>query len=179
MLISVMQEDTSSLPQESFDSPENSKSTQLHAVVQETEMPSGKMVAEMTDKEVLQVLQSKQASVEMKMQALRETETRSIPGFIESSVALLQSDSYVIRVETVKALMRTRDPRSVTILIGVLDDHDPAVRGHAAEALGVLGSRKTLEYLSLRLSREEVEAVRIALKRAIEKISGYPINGGR
>jgi HEAT repeat protein len=75
----------------------------------------------------------------------------------------------------VKALAKRGDRRIVPELMLRLDDEDALVRGHAARALGILGDRRALGYLSMRHAKEESEQAKQAMQRAIERIQGFPM----
>lgn len=151
------------------------KKLQLPAV---DPVPEGKMITEMTDREVLGVIMNPDVSEEMVLGALYEAERRSITELIEASVVPLRSDSYRVRIEAIKTLKRLKDKRSVPLLVQALDDHDPLVHGSAANALAAIGSRKALAYLSARYEKEDVEQVLELIERAIERIRGYPLQKG-
>lgn len=138
-------------------------------------VPSGKLVTEMTDKEVLGVLVGSDSNEALLFQALKEAERRKLPELVEASAIPIKNDSYAVRLETVKLLGRLEDARAVPLLVTCLDDHDPVVRGNAARALAALGSRKSLAYLRASLGKESNSSVRHEVKNAIEKITGFPI----
>lgn len=137
-------------------------------------VPSDKSVAEMNDRELLGVLVSGGVPDEMVLSALREAKLRNVPELLEASVFPLQSDSYVVRIETLKTVAQIGDKRIVPYILVRLDDLDPLVRGHAARALGALGDRRSIGYLTTRLGKEDVPEVQSAIKKAIEKLQGYP-----
>jgi len=138
-------------------------------------VPAGKMVTEMRDREILGLLVNTDSQEDEILGALGEAKRRNIPELIEAARALLNHDSHIVRTETIKILRDLDDKRAVPLLVEALNDHDPLVRGFAANALGTLGSRKALGYLSATYQREDVPEVKIALRRAIEKINGYPL----
>ncbi len=137
--------------------------------------PSGKLAAEMSNRELLGLLLSSESEEDQVLNGLREAQHRKIPELVEAARTLLFHDSYMVRTEMIKVLRDLGDKRSVPLLVEALNDHDPLVRGTAANALGALGSRKALGYLSASYQTEDVPEVKIALKRAIEKINGYPV----
>lgn len=137
-------------------------------------VPVGKPVVEMTNRELLGVLKSSEVSEAMLLRALKEGRERGIPHLVDISRFTLRHDSYIVRVATVKTLAEIGDRRIVPELVIRLDDHDPVVRGHTAKALGVLGDRRALGYLNVRYLKEDVAEVKRAIKKAIEKIRGYP-----
>ncbi|MDC0358792.1 protein kinase [Oligoflexia bacterium] len=138
-------------------------------------VPTGKLVTEMTDREVLGVLLSDEVSEAMTLGALNEAKMRSISKFVEASVKALDDDSYIVRIATVKLLAEIGDKRIVPKLVTKLDDHDPLVRKHVANALGTLGSRSAIAYLNARYMKEDVSGVKLTIKQAIEQITGYPM----
>ena len=139
------------------------------------EVSPDKLISELSDQELVGVLTNSDSPEDRILAALNEAEQRRISGLVEAVAYALQNDSYVVRIESIKLLKRLNDKRSVLLLVGILDDHDPAVRGWAAVALGSLGSRKALGYLSSRLAREDQASVKKVIRLAIEKISGLPV----
>lgn len=138
-------------------------------------VPPGKAVSEMTDRELLGVLKSSEVAEVVTLAALKEAHARRLPDLVDISKYPLESDSYVVRVETIKLLGEIGDRRIVPKLLLRLDDHDPLVRGFAARTLGMLGDRRALGYLSSKLIQEQTPEVRNAMKKAIENINGYPM----
>jgi epoxyqueuosine reductase len=65
------------------------------------------------------------------------------------------------------ALGNSRLPEAVPALVGALSDAEPLVRGHAAWALGRIGSQSAAMALSARLSVEEDVWVRDELTLAL------------
>ena len=139
-------------------------------------IPFGKTVPEMSDKEILGVLISSDVEAGMILEALAEGKQRNIAGFVEAAIYSLESNSYVIRNEALKTLAAFGDRRAVPNVVLLLDDHDPIVRANAATALGALGSRAALGYLSTRLRKEESVQVKKEIKGAIERINGFPMS---
>lgn len=137
-------------------------------------IPEGKLVSEMSDREILGVLVNSEASEALILGALNEAKERRIPRLPAAALLSLDSDSYVVRVETIKTLADFGDRRVVPKLVSKLDDYDPLVRRQAALALERLGSRAALGYLKARYSKESVKSVKEAIKHAIEEITGYP-----
>ncbi len=136
-------------------------------------VPVGVSVHEMTDEQLLGVLVSGGMAEEQVLDALREGRERRIVGFVEGAVHALKSDSYLVRVETLKLLAELGDRRAVPEILVVLDDEDPVVREYGARALGALADPRSLAYLSSRLVREDDPAVKKAIKSAIDQINGY------
>ena len=136
--------------------------------------PIGKVVEEMSDRQVVGVLLSKESTDAMLISALHEGLSRKLPHFVEGALIPLQSDSYAVRIEAIKTLSQLGDIRVVPKLVLSLDDYDPLVRGHAAKAIGELGSRAALGYLSARLAKEDASHVKVLIKKAIDKINGFP-----
>lgn len=139
-------------------------------------VPSGKVIAEMNNKEILGVLLDPNTNDSVVIKALREAERRRLFSVVESSSVIIKSDSKAVRLETVKVLGRMQDANAVPILLVGLDDHDPMVRIHTARALANIGSRKALSYLRATLGKESIPAVRTELRAAVEQITGYPMN---
>jgi epoxyqueuosine reductase len=70
------------------------------------------------------------------------------------------------------ALGNSKSSEAVPALIGALDDNEPLVRGHAAWALGQIGSSRALEALGTRLEVETDGAVRGEIEDAIRIAAG-------
>jgi HEAT repeat protein len=141
-------------------------------------VPKGKLISEMTDTEVLGVLVSSDSPEAMVLRALREARTRKLPKILEATVKVLDNDSYVVRIETIKLVGELGDRRIVPKLVTKLDDHDAVVRRYAAQVLGKLGSRKSLAYLSSRYLKEPNAEVKKEIRSSIEKINGFPMEAG-
>lgn len=135
----------------------------------------GKTISEMSDREILGILVQRSHGDDTTLRALEEARRRKIPDLVDAAVGLLQSDSYVIRIEATKVLASSGEKRIVPALVIVLEDHDPLVRSQAARALMLLGDRKAVAYLQTRLIREDVNDVKLAIRRAIERLNGYPL----
>jgi len=138
-------------------------------------VPEDRAVSEMSDPEVISVLLDPTLPEAMVLEALKVAQERSAPKLVDASIVPLESDSYIVRISTIKMLAEIGDRRIVPQLVLRLDDHDPLVRGHAARALGQLGSRASVGYLTVRFYREEIPEVKQAIRNAIERINGYPM----
>ncbi|MGI6523816.1 MAG: protein kinase domain-containing protein [Bdellovibrionota bacterium] len=135
----------------------------------------GKDLTSMTDKELLGVLTNAQSNEKELLNGLSEVRRRRLPDFITIASSLLHHDHHLVRSNTLKVLRDLGDKSCVPVVIEMLGDRDPIVRGTAANTLGALGSKKALAYLVANYKSEEVLEVKIAMKRAIEKINGYPL----
>lgn len=135
-------------------------------------VPEGKGVFEMTDRELLGVLVSRNVSHDMVLMAIKEAETRRVAGLLEATVAALQSDSYLVRLEGLKLLQRLGDRRATPEILSMLDDHDPAVRVQAAKTLSALGDSRAIGYLSARILRESDPYVTSELEAAVRSMTG-------
>jgi len=138
-------------------------------------IPEDTLVSEMSDQEVLSVILDQTLPEPMVIEALKIGRQRSISNLVDATVVPLQSDSYIVRITTIKMLAEIGDRRIVPQIVLRLDDHDPLVRGHAARALGELGSRAAVGYLTVRYYRESIPEVKEAIRNAVEKINGYPM----
>lgn len=136
-------------------------------------VPTGKSAEEMSDRELLGLVMSREVSEALVLAGIREARRRNLPGLIPAALIPLQNDSYVIRIEVIKVLAAIGDKRVVPNLLLRLDDYDPLVRGHAAKALGTLGSTAALGYLSARQLKEDDPNTRQAISTAIDKIRGF------
>ena len=68
------------------------------------------------------------------------------------------------------ALGNLKSPEAVPALIAALDDAEPLVRGHAAWALGEIGSQPAVDALQHRLQAETDEAVRAETEAALTRL---------
>lgn len=134
-------------------------------------------LSELSDQNVLAVLAAESTDVKRKLDALTEVGVRKLPGLLQLAPDLLSHENYVVRIETVKNLGELRNRDAAPLLIDHLSDHDPLVRREIAEALGKLGSLKSVPYLKRFYESEENSQVREAIKVAVEKISGLPMKG--
>jgi HEAT repeat protein len=64
----------------------------------------------------------------------------------------------------------------VTNLLPLLEDSDRKVRLAVAEGMGTLGTSMTLDFMKFRLVSESDPEVRQALKSALERVGGVPID---
>jgi len=133
----------------------------------------GKEIHELSERELIAIIVNPDSTEIRILEALKEAQQRSLPSLVDASVAPLKSDSHVVRIETIKILAEIGDKRIVPELILSLDDHDPLVRGHAARALGVLGDRRALGYLSNLLIREDSEELKVVIETAMSRIRGF------
>jgi epoxyqueuosine reductase len=72
------------------------------------------------------------------------------------------------------ALGNIRSIEAVPALVGALDDIEPLVRGHAAWALGRIGSHQAIAALKRRLRVEGDSDVKIEIEAAIDEASLQP-----
>ncbi len=135
-------------------------------------VPEGKGVFEMTDREILGALVSRNVSHDMVLMAMKEAESRRVSGLLEATVTALQSDSYLVRIEGLKLLQRLGDRRATPEILSMLDDHDPAVRVQAAKTLAALGDSRSIGYLSARVLRETDPYVTEELEAAVRSMTG-------
>ena len=137
-------------------------------------VPVGKEVIDMNDRQILGILIDANSSDALTIEAIREARRRALSEIVDASVSLLQKDSYVVRIETLKMLAEMADKRIVPHVVGTLDDHDPLVRRWGAKTLAKIGDRRAIGYLQARLMREDLDEVKGDLRKAIEKITGVP-----
>jgi serine/threonine protein kinase len=135
----------------------------------------GRALDTLSDREILGVLVKGVYPIEDLLSAIRLSEERSVLGRLEALVSLLQNDSYVVRIEAIKALAQSADKRFSPAIMSALEDHDPLVRIAAANGLRELGDRRALSYLIARVKSEELPDVRGAIRRAADQLNGFPI----
>ena len=137
-------------------------------------VPEGVSIHEVNDQQLMGLLISPNSSESTIVQAIREARRRSMAQLVEASAHLLKNDSYVVKIETLKLLTEQGDARVAPQVVLSLDDHDPLVRRWAAKTLAQVGDRRIVGYLEARLIKDDVEEVKLDIKRAIEKITGVP-----
>lgn len=138
-------------------------------------VPPGKEVRHLTDRQLLGLLKSREMPEGVLIAGIHEAEKRQIRQFVDVSPILLDHDSYVVRVESLKALPPFDDKRIVPQVILRLDDYDPVVRGFAARTLAKIGDRRVAGYLSARLVKEQDPQAKQALRAALQQITGVPV----
>jgi epoxyqueuosine reductase len=87
-----------------------------------------------------------------------------------SAVRRARYDGFLRNVAV--ALGNSRDPRAVAPLAQTLEHPEPLVRGHAAWALGELGSADVRDPLIARRSREDVEEVKEEINFSLARVAG-------
>ena len=132
-------------------------------------------VDELNERQILGLLVKGEFPIEDILKAIGIANENNIVGRHEAFVHLLNNDSYVVRVEAIKALAKSMERRFGPAILVALEDHDPLVRIAAAHAIRELGDRKSVSYLSSRMASEELPEVRGALRKAIEQLNGFPM----
>ncbi|HSC87670.1 MAG TPA: HEAT repeat domain-containing protein [Polyangiaceae bacterium] len=95
------------------------------------------------------------------------------PGLADNAKLLRESKDFRVRTQAALALGASDDTRAVQPLCGGLDDENRTVRIASATALGRL-LRGGKDCLQARLAKEQDEAVRTSIGRAIEQVSAPP-----
>jgi serine/threonine protein kinase len=129
---------------------------------------------ELSDQDLYALITAESTAVQRIIDALKVAEARRMPGIIAAAIDLLEHDSYVVRIESLKVLANSKDRTVVPQILSSLEDFDPLVRAAAARAIGDLGSQQALAYLKQRHRTESRDSVKEEIKKAIEKISGLP-----
>lgn len=75
-----------------------------------------------------------------------------------------------VRIAVIDGLVQIGKEDACNVLITLLDDESPKVRGAVARALGMLGDDHTATHLNYRNERETDEEVRKELHEALGKI---------
>ena len=132
-------------------------------------------IDELNERQILGLLVKGDFPIEDILKAIGLANQNNIVGRYEAFVHLLNNDSYVVRVEAIKALAKSNERRFAPVILSALEDHDPLVRIAAAHAIRELGDRKSVSYLSARMASEELPEVRGALRKAIEQLNGFPL----
>ena len=102
---------------------------------------------------------------------MRYVKEKKIVDFLDVAPNFLRHRDYQIRIMTIKTLRSLNSVGCEELLIETLKDVDPIVRGNVANALGAIGSEKSVEYLSEALKNEKVKDVRITFSRAINNVN--------
>ncbi|MCB0329135.1 MAG: protein kinase [Bdellovibrionales bacterium] len=134
-------------------------------------------LSELTDEQVLGVLVSPDTTETRKLEALTEVRVRKLGELHRREIGenLLNHESYVVRIETVKTLGELGIREAAPLLLDHLGDYDPLVREEIARALAKLGSLRSVAYLRQFYNTEQNPKVKKAIKAAIESITGLPM----
>lgn len=103
------------------------------------------------------------------LEVLESLQGTSSSKFLEEVPRLLEYDSYRVRIETVKVLAFYNDPKATSLLVESLNDHDPLVRGHTAQALLKRPTKSSMRAILARYEQEDNETVRKVLKRVLDQ----------
>jgi hypothetical protein len=133
-------------------------------------------IEEMENRELLGVLVDHSQQESRILAAIEEGSKRGVPQFVDSIATTLAHPSAAVRAAAAQAVMRTGDRRIVTNLLPLLEDSDRKVRLAVAEGMGTLGTSMTLDFMKFRLVSESDPEVRQALKSALERVGGVPID---
>lgn len=136
----------------------------------------GAAIAELPDGDLLGMIVHPETSERRALEGLKEAEERGIPEVVDAASITLQSDSYILRIESARVIGDYGDKRGIAPLLIALDDYDPLVRLEVARALQKLGNRASIGYLRKKYEGETDPQVRKALQEAIETIQGFPIS---
>jgi len=143
--------------------------------VQTEEPPQNVPAAELTNPQLLGLIASRRASEREILAGFEVALERKPPGLLESVITSLSHESYVIRKEGLKVLGILKDDRSVDAVTSLVSDSDPSVRKQAAITLGNLGNTRPVSFLESKYQTESDPSVKNALREAIEKITGVPV----
>lgn len=138
--------------------------------------PIGLAVTELSNRQVLGVIVRGAGSEQRIIAAMTAAAERRIPEFVDAGTFPLKSPSASVRRAAAKLLGETGDRRIVPHLVVTLEDTDAGVRVESARALANLGDRRSLRFLSVQYLAERDAAVKSALRRSIEHLSGLPFN---
>ncbi len=126
----------------------------------------------MSDEELRVILTNpREENISKILQAIHAAEGRALPNLSEIAGYPLTHDSYVVRAAAARALGKSKDMKSVPMLLPLLDDYDVSVRVEVVKALDNLGDPKAAGYLSLRLLKEDAPEVKLALEQAIAHLN--------
>ena len=136
----------------------------LMVAIQLNSKPSEVPLASLSDVKLLEQVGDSLVERQQRVKALDEigrrrlTELKNTPMLFdgpEISIAFAKAASQIGELALVPALMKQ------------LDDSSPVVRSASAQALGILGDKRTSEFLTLRASRESDPTVREKMRAAI------------
>lgn len=137
----------------------------------------GHSIDSMKERELLGVMVRGNFPIDDLLKAMVLAEEKKITGRYEAAIYLLHNDSYVVRIETIKYLAASRERRFVPAILEALQDREALVRIAAANALRDMGDRKSISFLMAQLKAEQLPEVKGALRRAVEKLNGFPLSG--
>lgn len=123
----------------------------------------------LSDAQLLEQVGQNQLGRDVRVKALEEIGRRRLS---ELKNTPLLFDGPEINIAFAKASAQIGELALVPALMKQLDDSNPQVRSASAQALGVLGDKRTSEFLSLRAGREQDPAVREKMKAAIGALGG-------
>ena len=137
--------------------------------IQLNSKPAEVPLASLSDVKLLEQVGDSLVERQQRVKALDEigrrrlTELKNTPMLFdgpEISIAFAKAASQIGELALVPALMKQ------------LDDANPVVRSASAQALGILGDKRTSEFLTLRASRESDPTVREKMRAAIGALGG-------
>jgi hypothetical protein len=177
---STNQEEVATLPPNAeIPSPNSNASEQGGADLLEPprilSFPTGVPVDLLKDRELLGLIWDNTSEESIILQALKEAVSRGIAELPNALTRTLTNPNAKVRMAGISSAAGTRDRRLVPFIVVLLDDVEPVARQEAARALAVLSDRKAVPFLARRYQTEEVREVKLELKNAIDRISGYPV----
>ena len=107
--------------------------------------------------------------------ALELARANRILNLANAAAHLLQYPSHQVRESAAQTLGDLRDRRALPYLMVTLEDGDTVVRSASAKAIGKIGEKKALGFLTLKYRSETAPEVRLAMKQAIEELNGFPM----
>ena len=141
----------------------------LMVAISLTTAPRAVDITRLSDVQLLTQVGASELLKENRVKALEEIGRR---GLTELKNTPMLFDGPEISIAFAKASAQIGELALVPALMKQLDDSNPQVRSASAQALGVLGDRRTSEFLSLRAARETDPAVREKMKAAIGALGG-------
>lgn len=137
--------------------------------------PAGVPVDLLKDRELLGLLWDNSSEESVILQALKEATIRRVAELPNALTRTLTNASVQVRIAGMRAAAETRDRRLVPFIVVLLDDVEPRSRQEAARAIAAMGDRKAVPFLARRYQSEDRSDVRLEIKSAIDRISGYPV----
>jgi HEAT repeat protein len=132
-------------------------------------------VSSLPDEEIDVLLSDDKRSEVQLIAALREVAKRGNKELYSLSKRWLNHSSYLVRIAAIEALAASGEVYEPEIR-NMLSDSDPLVRKTAAESLANMGGKSSIPFMMSRYEQEKNNQTKAAMKIAIEKINGFPLN---
>ncbi len=128
-------------------------------------------ISKLSDSRLLSMVGSNSLPRSVRVESLEEIGRRRL-GELKNTPMLF--DSPDVYMAFAKASSQIGDLALIPALMTHVENPAPSVRSAAAQALGILGDRRTADFLSIQAARETDPQVREMMKAAIQALGGSP-----